>query len=357
MKQEIVNQKIKEHYFNLIKKSNFENCLIISSKGNFKRNYEKMFINVLNDNICNIFKHEINEYPNFDNINNLYNGFKNKNIDLVISIGGGSAIDLGKVFSACELNKKIEAMSDLKIRRNQIFNIAVPTTAGSGAESTKFATIWSQSDSTKYSFEDPYLLPNITYLDSTYTLTLPFVDTLTTSLDALCHCLDCLWNKTKNIEAEAFASDSINIISEYLPQVVDNLKDPVSRKFLLEASNKAGQAINLTKTSLNHSISYPLTNFYNLPHGFACSFSIPGIVEFYKNEFTYSKHYELYEKANKLIFDLQLKEIYKKYLEFLDIEKVASKVLKNSRSKNFEYKIDNHTLKNILSISKEIFLD
>ena len=66
MKQEIVNQKIKEHYFNLIKKSNFENCLIISSKGNFKRNYEKMFIDVLNDNICNIFKHEINEYLNFD---------------------------------------------------------------------------------------------------------------------------------------------------------------------------------------------------------------------------------------------------------------------------------------------------
>ena len=263
-----------------------------------------MFIDVLNDNICNIFKHEINEYPNFDNINNLYNGFKNKNIDLVISIGGGSAIDLGKVFSACELKKKIEAMSDLKIRRNQIFNIAVPTTAGSGAESTKFATIWSQSDSTKHSFENDSLLPNIAYLDSSYTITLPLVNTLTTSLDALCHCLDCLWNKTKNIDAEAYASDSINIISEYLRKLLMT-QDPIARKFLLQASNKAGQAINITKTSLNHSISYPLTNIYNLPHGFACAFSVPGIVEFYKSELAFSKHNELYKKANNLVSNLQ----------------------------------------------------
>ena len=357
MKQEIIKQNIKEHYFNLIKKSNFKNCLIVSSKGNFRRNYEKMFIDGLNGNIFNIFYHEINEYPNFDNINNLYNEFENKNIDLVISIGGGSAIDLGKVFSACELNEKLKAIKNLKIRKNQIFNISVPTTAGSGAESTKFATIWSQSDSTKYSFENDSLLPNIAYLDSSYTITLSLVNTLTTALDALCHCLDCLWNKTKNIDAEAYASDSINIISEYLPEVVNDLQDPIARKFLLQASNKAGQAINITKTSLNHSISYPLTNIYNLPHGFACAFSVPGIVEFYKSELAFSKHNELYKKANNLVSNLELNEIYKKYLKFLDIEEVALKVLDNSRSKNFEYKINNKILINILSHSKKIFLD
>lgn len=356
MKQEIIKQDIKGHYFHLVKNSSFKNCLVVSSKGNFKRNYEKMFIDGLNDQI-NIFYHEINEYPNFININYLYNLFENKNIDLVISIGGGSAIDLGKVFSAYLLNKKLEAITDLKLRKNKIFNISVPTTAGSGAESTKFSTIWSQSDSTKYSIEDDYLLPNITYLDSSYSISLPLLHTLTTSLDALCHCLDCLWNKTKNNDAETYSRDSINTISEYLPKVVYNLRDPVSRQFLLEASNKAGQAINITKTSLNHSISYPLTNFYNLPHGFACAFSVPGIIEFYQQELAYSKQSQLFEKANNLILDLQLKEIYKKHLEFLDIEKVALRVLSNSRSKNFGYNIDNQILKNILLISKKIFLD
>ena len=68
MKQEIIKRGIKDHYFNLVKKSNFENCLVVSSKGNFKRNYEKTFIDGLNDQI-NIFYHEINEYPNFSNIN------------------------------------------------------------------------------------------------------------------------------------------------------------------------------------------------------------------------------------------------------------------------------------------------
>ena len=356
MKQEIIKQGIKGHYFNLVKKSNFENCLVVSSKGNFKRNYEKTFIDGLNDQI-NIFHHAINEYPNFSNINHLYSVFENKNINLVIAIGGGSAIDLGKVFSTFFLNKKLEAITDLKIRKNKIFNISVPTTAGSGAESTKFATIWSQSDSTKYSIEDDCLLPNVAYLDSSYSISLPLISTLTTSLDALCHCLDCLWNKTKNNDAENYSRDSINIITEYLPKVVNNLKDPESRKFLLEASNKAGQAINITKTSLNHSISYPLTNFYNLPHGFACAFSVPGIIEFYQDELAHSKQSQLFEKANNLILDLELKEVYQKYLEFLDIEKVASKVLSNSRSKNFGYNIDNQILKNILSISKKLFLD
>ena len=170
MKQEIIKQGIKGHYFNLVKKSTFENCLVISSKGNFKRNYEKMFIDGLNDQI-NIFHHAINEYPNFSNINHLYSVFENKNINLVIAIGGGSAIDLGKVFSHF-LNKKIEAMSDLKIRRNQIFNIAVPTTAEVVRKVQNLQLYGLKAILLNTHLKMP-TLPNITYLDSTYTLTLP----------------------------------------------------------------------------------------------------------------------------------------------------------------------------------------
>ena len=108
---------------------------------------------------------------------------------------------------------------------------------------------------------------------------------------------------------------------------------------------------------MNHSISYPLTNLYNLPHGFACAFSIPGIIEVYKNQLVKTKQKDLYEKANKLILDLRLNDIYKEYLENLDCEKVATTILKNSRYKNFEYEIDEKILKNILLISKKVFLD
>ena len=356
MNQQIVNKEIKDHFTNLIKKNDFENCLIVSSKGNFKRNYQKLFVDGLSNKLSNIFFFEINEYPNFENINNLYDEFYSKNINLIISIGGGSAIDISKIFSSCEIIKKLDGLESLKIRKNQIFHISVPTTAGSGAESTKFSTIWSKSESEKYSFEDNCLLPNIAYLDSSYTLSLSLLNTLTTSLDALCHCLDCLWNKTKNINAEKNAVNSIYYISEYLPQVINNLRDSTAREFLLDASNKAGQAINITRTSLNHSISYPLTNLYDLPHGFACAFSIPGIIEVYKNQLVKTKQKDLYEKANRLILDLKLKDIYEKYLENLDSEKVTTSILKNSRFKNFEYEIDEKILKNILSISKKVFL-
>ena len=129
------------------------------------------------------------------------------------------------------------------------------------------------------------------------------------------------------------------------------------QKNLLLASNKAGHAINTTRTSLNHAISYPLTNLYDLQHGLACAFSIPGIVSLFENDLKQIKEYELIKASLSLISKLELKEYYKPHLKNIDIELVSEQILINARSKNFIYDITKDNIKNILNTSKKFFLD
>ena len=354
MNQIIVNNDTEEHFINLVNSTVYKNCLLVSSNGNFKRGYDSFFINQLLKK-TKIYKFEVNNYPDIKTINSIFKDFAKKNIDLVISIGGGSAIDLGKIFASCCVDDNIEDFNDIKINESKIFNIAIPTTAGSGAESTKFATIWSKYENVKYSFENPRLLPEVVYLNEKFSITLPYDITVTTALDALCHCLDSLWNRNLTSFALENLNEGINLILKSLPSIKNDLENLDTRKNLLLASNKAGHAINTTRTSLNHAISYPLTNLYDLQHGLACAFSIPGIVSLFENDLKQIKEYELIKASLSLISKLELKEYYKPHLKNIDIELVSEQILINARSKNFIYDITKDNIKNILNTSKKFF--
>tara|TARA_B100001173_G_scaffold278956_1_gene261410 strand:- start:1002 stop:2099 length:1098 start_codon:yes stop_codon:yes gene_type:complete len=362
MYQKIINNDIHHHFASLAKKIKPTNAIIFTSDGNLKRKYQSIFVDILNKIGTNVEILTINDYPDLHYVGNVLDIKRSRSDNLVISIGGGSAIDIAKVYSACESDNDnpIKDFSEIKLTKDKkIFNIAIPTTAGSGAESTKFATIWDRKNNKKFSFENKLLIPEVVYLYSDFLVSLPKELTLTTSLDSLCHAIDSLWNKNKTPESIALSIEALNLIIKYLPMVMKDLQNKDIREELLKASNLSGQAINISRTSLNHSISYPLTNMYRVPHGLACAFSIISTHRKYKDEINNILGGDLINKSVELLCNLDLELAFRKidqFDELFDVNMVTKNVLKNSRISNFQFEINTNDLGELLENSYDLYL-
>lgn len=199
--------------------------------------------------------------------------------DLIIAIGGGSSIDLGKAISAL-YEYKDEDVLDLLKNKDYLENsdsiplVAVPTTAGTGSECTKWATIWDFDNNKKYSIDADYLYPKESWLVPELTVTMDEKMTLATGLDALAHAMESYWSVPSNSYTRVLARDSIRIIREYLPLVLNDLDNLDYRQKMLMGSFFAGLAFSNTRTTACHSISYPLTMMFGINHGFAAAITL-----------------------------------------------------------------------------------
>lgn len=199
--------------------------------------------------------------------------------DLIIAIGGGSTIDLAKAISSLYEYKNDDILDLLKNKKylnnkNPIPFIAIPTTAGTGSECTKWATIWDFDNSKKYSIDADYLYPKESWLVPELTLTMNEKMTLATGLDALAHAMESYWSVPSNKYTRVLARDSIRIIKKYLPLVLSDLDNLEYRQEMLMGSFFAGLAFSNTRTTACHSISYPLTIIYGINHGFAAAITL-----------------------------------------------------------------------------------
>ncbi len=229
--------------------------------------------------------------PNFSDCNNGIKFCENKSIDGVIAIGGGSAMDLAKVILAylSSNETKIKKLINTKLEfPNKIPSIFLPTTHGTASEVTMWGTIWNIKEKKKYSISHPELYPDIAILDGNLTLTLPLDISIITVMDALSHSFEAIWNKNANKNSTKFAIISICSIISNIEKFKNQPSNLKLRNKLLEASTIAGLAFSNTKTAAAHSISYPLTIRYNIPHGVASSLSLLPLLKingpFIKNE-------------------------------------------------------------------------
>ncbi|MFT3806896.1 phosphonoacetaldehyde reductase [Arenimonas sp.] len=202
----------------------------------------------------------------------------------VLAIGGGSAIDAGKAIAAI-----LDAQEAHPLHRvfregaqatwsGRISLVAVPTTAGTGSEVTPFATVWDQRTHRKFSVAGDTVFPSACVLDPELTLSLGHDDTLYPALDTISHALESLWNRHATPVSEALALGALRIAADALPTVLADGHDLRARAGMQQASMMAGQAISHTRTALAHSISYPLTLHHGVPHGLACSFTLPALL-------------------------------------------------------------------------------
>jgi len=183
------------------------------------------------------------------------------NPDYVVSIGGGTIID----FSKCLIDYS----------KTLTKHIAVPTTCGTGSESTKFAVYY--RDKIKQSLNKNKLLPEIAILDYSLLLDLPYDVLVSSVLDAFAQSIESFWSKKSTNASKLYSTKALEIIFPILTNGL--VKNAENLKKLHKASNLAGRAINITTTTAAHALSYNLTQLYGIPHGVAVSMTLPYIWE------------------------------------------------------------------------------
>lgn len=199
--------------------------------------------------------------------------------EVIVALGGGSVIDTAKVLAASggdfaqvrhflETGKGGEQLGAIPI-------IAIPTTAGTGSEVTCWATVWDAEAGQKHSLAQPSLYPEHALVDPELMLGLPRALTISTGLDALSHALESLWNVNANPISTEFAVAAAREILATLPRLVEDRSNLDLRARMARAALNAGLAFSNTKTALAHALSYPITLRHGVPHGIACSFSLP----------------------------------------------------------------------------------
>ena len=210
--------------------------------------------------------------------------------DVIVAVGGGSSIDMAKALAALWYMKSQElsrsqvlsciASKQYLAGETRIPICAVPTTAGTGSEVTKWATIWDTQGRAKLSVETPWLTPVRAYIVPEFTATMPPRLTLATGLDALCHAVEAYWAKASSPMVRELSKTAIRLIVEYLPGVLaEDSRGYANREKMCLGSLFSGLAFSHTRTTACHSISYPLTMTYGIEHGLACALTLAGVLE------------------------------------------------------------------------------
>jgi alcohol dehydrogenase class IV len=192
---------------------------------------------------------------------------------IVLAVGGGSAIDLAKLISVIApredsasevITGKIAAAAGRPV-------VAIPTTAGTGSEATHFAVAY--VNDRKYSVADSALLPAYAIVDPQLTRSLPPRMTATSGLDALCQAVESIWAVGSTTESIGYASEAAELALANLTAAVQQ-PTPANRLAMSKAAHLSGQAINISKTTASHAMSYALTSRYGVPHGFAVGITL-----------------------------------------------------------------------------------
>lgn len=212
--------------------------------------------------------------PLYEQVCNGVDLFRKRKGEIIVAVGGGSTIDVAKCIKLfCNMNPKENYLSQKVIPSNVPF-VAVPTTAGTGSESTRHAVIY--YNGVKQSISDESILPDYAVLDSSVLKTLPLYQKKCTLLDALCQAIESWWSVHSTKESIEYSRKAIKLICDnWKSYLYDNDED--AAKKIMYGANYAGKAINITATTAAHAMSYKITSLYNLPHGHAVAICMPEV--------------------------------------------------------------------------------
>ena len=193
--------------------------------------------------------------------------YRENNCDFIVSVGGGSSIDVAKCI------KLYAKMSDDELYLKQEYtdtgipHMAIPTTAGTGSESTRYAVCYYEG--AKQSVTHESIIPDFVILEPTFLNTLPMYQKKATLLDALCQGIESMWSVNSTDESKILSEKAVKTILENLEAYLDGDKDATEK--ISVAANIAGKAINITQTTAAHAMSYKVTSLHKLAHGHAAA--------------------------------------------------------------------------------------
>lgn len=233
--------------------------------------------------------------PTIDNIEEALGMYNENGCQAIIAFGGGSPMDCAKGVGArvARPNKQIPQMKGLlKVLKKTPTLFAIPTTSGTGSETTLAAVVTNSETHEKYPINDFVLIPHYAVLDPTLTMGLPKHITSTTGMDALTHAVEAYIGNSTTKETREMARKATKLIFENLTKAYDDGKDLEARDNMQHASFYAGVAFTVSYVGYVHAIAHTLGGFYHVPHGLANSIILPYVLDYY-GESAYKKLAEL----------------------------------------------------------------
>ncbi len=252
-----------------------KNILVVCGKNSYKNSIGQQIIKELSkkNHIFNFY----NDFSTDPKIEDAIRGvklFKKKRCEILIGIGGGSVIDMAKLINAAQSsssNFNLVASGQKKINKRLKKLIAIPTTAGTGSESTHFAVVYINSK--KYSLASNFLLPSVAIIDPDLVSTMPKYLAACSAFDALSQSIESYWSVGSNLKSQKLSLSAMEIIYKNLEKSVIS-RNTRSTTQLMYGSNLAGQAINITKTTAPHALSYKISSLINIAHGHAVALTL-----------------------------------------------------------------------------------
>ena len=200
--------------------------------------------------------------------------FNREHCDTIVAVGGGSTLDVAKCIKLYCRMDSAENYLQQECKDSGVPLIAVPTTAGTGSESTRYAVIYYEGK--KQSVTHESIIPNYAILEPMLLKSLPLYQKKCTMLDAMCQCIESLWSVNSTDESMQYAKIGLQMIIDHWRGYIEENNEN-DAQYIMTAANYGGRAINISQTTAPHAMSYKLTSMYGLPHGHAVALCLPEV--------------------------------------------------------------------------------
>lgn len=282
--------------------------------------YKSLSESLSESNYNPIFYSEIVPNPTFSCVLGAKAAFVKGNCDSIIALGGGSVMDTAKAVGAMVANKienpeKLKGL--LKVHKRFSMLIAIPSTAGTGSETTLAAVLVNEKTKDKFSINDPNIIPNLAVLDPIVLKTLPPHIIASTGMDALTHAVEAFIGKARTRKTKSYSIQASRLIFENLEAFY---RDPLSqepREAMLKASYLAGAAFTRSYVGYVHALAHALGGFYNVPHGLANAILLPKLLRVYGKS-VYKPLARLSDASLLLPYDASIKEKADSYIAHIE---------------------------------------
>lgn len=242
--------------------------LVCDGSIRYMESLNQYFKTAENSGVEIIFFKNFQPNPQYENVVNGVELFRRKRCDSIVAVGGGSAMDVAKCIKAyANMSGNGDNSEYLKqeIAPNDIPFLAMPTTAGTGSEATRYAVIYFEGE--KQSVTSDSLIPQTVLMNPDALKTLPMYQRKSTMMDALCHAIESFWSVNSTDESKKYSKKAIQNILVHMDGYLKNTEE--SNVGMLMAAHTAGKAINITQTTAGHAMCYKITSLFGCAHGHA----------------------------------------------------------------------------------------
>ena len=279
----------------IIKINRFKRLLVITGNQSYQSSGLKKALEPQLKNTEYLIVNDFEVNPKYEDIKRIGKSLEAKKFDLIIAGGGGSAIDFAKclnVYLSTKKNNDRDGIIDSSLLKGKFLPMmAIPTTAGTGSEATHFAVAY--INKIKISIAHEALRPQYAIIDPVFCYASPRYISACCAFDAMCQAIESFWSKNATDNSKKFAEKAIQLISTNIVKAIQE-DCHKARDNLSLGSFLAGKAINISKTTAPHALSYSLTSFFKIPHGHAVALTLGKF-------FTLNESYELQHSISKKI--------------------------------------------------------